>query len=169
MSSHAIDRPSGDEDDPHLFTGDTDTAIAQFVWKWAPNGNWRQRNLVVQGEWFWNSENGDYILPSASALAYDNDQRGWYVQAVYQPVPRWRFGTRIDELSKDNTDPAFSGSALAAPSEDPRRYSLMVDWANSEFSRLRLQYSRDEAGPGDDNQWGLQYIFSIGAHGGHDF
>jgi hypothetical protein len=49
------------------------------------------------------------------------------------------------------------------------RYSLMTDWSNSEFSRLRLQYTRDEAGPADENQWGLQYILSIGAHGGHSF
>jgi hypothetical protein len=52
---------------------------------------------------------------------------------------------------------------------DPRRYSIMADWSNSEFSRLRLQYTLDQAGIEDDNQWGLQYIFSIGAHGAHSF
>jgi hypothetical protein len=52
---------------------------------------------------------------------------------------------------------------------DPRRYSLMVDWSNSEFSRLRLQYNYDSAGEDADNQFGLQYIFSIGAHGAHSF
>jgi hypothetical protein len=45
----------------------------------------------------------------------------------------------------------------------------MTDWSNSEFSRLRLQYTRDEAGLENDDQWGLQYIFSIGAHGAHTF
>jgi hypothetical protein len=45
----------------------------------------------------------------------------------------------------------------------------MVDWSNSEFSRLRLQYTRDEAGLTDDDQFGLQYILSIGAHGAHTF
>jgi hypothetical protein len=45
----------------------------------------------------------------------------------------------------------------------------MVDWSNSEFSRLRFQYNRDEAGVEGDNQFGLQYIFSIGAHGAHSF
>jgi hypothetical protein len=52
---------------------------------------------------------------------------------------------------------------------DPYRYSLMADWSNSEFSRLRLQYTRDQAGLDTDNQWGLQYIYSIGAHGAHTF
>ncbi len=169
LSAESIDRTSGNEDDPLLFSGDSDMTIAHFVWKWVPNGNWKQRNLVIQSELFWNSEDGDYTLPGGIPLAYDNDQRGWYLQAVYQPFPRWRFGTRIDSLSKGNAGLAFSGSSLAAPSDNPMRYSLMSDWSNSEFSRLRLQYTRDEAGPSDENQWGLQYILSIGAHGGHSF
>ena len=169
LRARSIDRVSGDPGDPLLFSGDTDTTIAQFVWKWAPNGNWKQRNLVVQSEWFWRSESGDYTLPGDAPLGYHNDQQGWYVQAAYQPIPRWRFGTRIDTLSTDSVSALFDGSALAATGDDPMRYSLMADWSNSEFSRLRLQYTRDEAGPKDQNQWGLQYILSIGAHGGHSF
>ncbi len=169
LTAKSVDRESGDESDPLLFNGDSDTTIAQFVWKWAPNGNWKQRNLVIQSELFWRAEKGDYSLSEAAPLDYDNDQRGWYLQAVYQPFPRWRFGTRIDSLSIDATGLAFLGTALSAPSDDPMRYSLMTDWSNSEFSRLRLQYTRDKAGPSDENQWGLQYILSIGAHGGHSF
>jgi hypothetical protein len=169
LSASSIERASGDEDEPLLFSGDSDTSIAHFVWKWAPNGNWKQRNLVIQGEMLWRDEVGDYTLPGDLPLAYDSEQRGWYLQAVYQPFPRWRFGTRIDGLSLDSAGPAFDGSPLAAPDDEPMRYSLMTDWANSEFSRLRLQYSRDEAGPGNDHQWGLQYIYSIGAHGAHSF
>jgi hypothetical protein len=45
----------------------------------------------------------------------------------------------------------------------------MTDWSNSEFSRFRLQFMRDESGPADANQWGIQYIHSIGAHGAHAF
>jgi hypothetical protein len=117
----------------------------------------------------WRNEDGTYELPGAGPLAWDTDQRGWYVQAIYQPIPRWRFGTRIDALSMHDPGPAFAGTELADPGNDPRRYSLMVDWSNSEFSRLRLQYTRDEAGLTDDDQFGLQYILSIGAHGAHTF
>ena len=42
-------------------------------------------------------------------------QQGLYLQAVYQPFPRWRFGTRIDGLAMDTPDAAFAGTALAAP------------------------------------------------------
>lgn len=169
LDSTAIDRASGDEDDPLVFNGDSTLTSAQFVWKWSPDGNWKQKNFVFQSELFWRREDGDYTLPGGVPLLYDVDQTGWYAQAVYQPVPRWRFGGRVDALSTDDPGPFFAGTALAAPVSDPMRYSVMADWSNSEFSRLRLQFTRDEAGPLDDTQWGIQYIHSIGAHGAHAF
>ena len=169
LDSNAIDRPSGDEDNPLLFTGDSRLASAEFTWKWAPEGNWKQKNLVVQAEYFRRSEDGDYLLPGRAPLLYDVDQTGWYAQAVYQPIPRWRVGGRVDGLSSGDPGPLFDDTALAAPASDPMRYSIMADWSNSEFSRLRLQLTRDEAGAEDDTQWGIQYIHSIGAHGAHAF
>ena len=169
LDTTAIDRPSGAEDDPLLFSGDSTLTMAHFIWKWAPNGNWKQRNFVFQTEFLWRNEDGEYVLPRGFPLPYDNDQVGWYAQATYQPFPRWRFGGRIDGLSSNNPGSVFDGTLLATPNSDPRRYSLMADWSNSEFSRLRLQFTRDEAGIENDIQWGLQYILSIGAHGAHSF
>ncbi|MGB5352488.1 MAG: hypothetical protein WBM54_07705 [Woeseia sp.] len=169
LDASAIERPSGDEDDPLLFSGDTSVTGAHFVWKWAPNGNWKQKNLVIQSELMWRNEDGFYTLPGGAPLAYDSGQFGWYLQSVYQPFPRWRFGARVDGLSADNPGAAFAGSELDPMNDDPMRYSLMADWSNSEFSRLRLQYMRDEAGLVRGHQWGLQYIYSIGAHGAHSF
>src|SRR5205085_2655032 len=40
-------RARGDESQPV-----TKLAIADFVWKWAPNGNPRETNFKLQGEWF---------------------------------------------------------------------------------------------------------------------
>jgi hypothetical protein len=102
-------------------------------------------------------------------MPYNNDQRGWYLQAVYQPFPRWRVGLRYDLLSSSDPGQAYDDTPLMPSADDPRRYTLMADWSNSEFSRLRLQYSVDQAGFINDKQWGLQYIFSIGAHGAHSF
>ena len=45
----------------------------------------------------------------------------------------------------------------------------MIDYSNSEFSRLRLQLQHDESGLEDNDQVILQYIMSIGAHGAHEF
>lgn len=169
LDASALDRASGAEDDPFIFNGDSTLVGAHLVWKWAPNNNWKQKNLIIQTEILWRNEDGEYTLPGGSPLAYKNDQQGWYVQATYQPFPRWRFGGRIDGLSTDDPGAEFDGTLLAAPDSDPRRYSLMADWSNSEFSRLRLQFTHDAAGIEDDNQFGLQYIYSIGAHGAHTF
>ena len=119
----------------------TSLSMAHFVWKWAPQGNWKERNFIFQTE---------YLERRASST-----ETGWYAQAVYQPFQRWRFGARADALDLDG--------------DDPRRYTVMMDWSNSEFSRLRLQFARSESALDDGNQWGLQYIHSIGAHGAHAF
>jgi len=169
LHSRSDGRPSGPEDDTVLFDGTTDLLIAEFVWKWAPNGNWRQRNLVVQSELLWRNEDGRYLLTDGSTPEVDQDQWGWYVQTVYQPVPRWRFGARFDLLSGDDPGDSFAGSVLEPIGSDPKRFTLMADWSPSEFSRFRLQYAWDRSGIDDFQQWGLQYIQSIGAHGAHSF
>jgi hypothetical protein len=46
----------------------------------------------------------------------------------------------------------------------------MVDFSPSEFSRLRVQFSQDEARFDEkDKQIFVQYIMSLGAHGAHKF
>ncbi len=169
LHADAGERVSGDADPALLFTGRSELMMAEFVWKWAPNGNIRQRNFKFQAEYLWRNEAGRYTLNDGHVQPYDNDQQGWYAQAVFQPFPRWRLGIRWDQLSTDNPGAAFAGTPLMPMGGDPHRYSVMTDWSNSEFSRIRLQYTRDEAGLEDDNQLGLQYIFSIGAHGAHTF
>jgi hypothetical protein len=58
---------------------------------------------------------------------------------------------------------------LLAPAT-PVRSSLMVDWSLSEFSRLRAQYAWDDARRGPtDEQFFLQYVYALGAHGAHRF
>jgi hypothetical protein len=169
LGADADERASGDEDSPLLFTGSTDLLIADFVWKWAPNGNSRQQNFKIQAEYLWRQEDGIYLVPDSLEGDWNHDQGGWYLQAVYQPFPRWRFGARIDRLFADTPDADWLDTPLYPMRDDPSRYSLMVDWSNSEFSRLRLQYNHDSASERSDNQFGLQYIFSIGAHGAHSF
>jgi hypothetical protein len=169
LHADADERPSGFEVSPILFTGDTDVYIADFVWKWAPNGNSRQQNLTFQAEYLWRDEDGVYSVPGRDDRPWDQQQSGWYAQLVFQPIPRWRVGARLDRLSGDVPDRWWEGTPLYAVGSNPKRYSLMADWSNSEFSRLRFQYNHDQSGEETDNQIGLQYIFSIGAHGAHSF
>jgi hypothetical protein len=134
-----------------------------FVWKWAPERNTIRHSFKLQGEYFSRSESGVF-----AGLPYDGDQTGWYLQGVWQFAPGWRTGLRHDVVAADN-GPLFVGSALEDPGRNPSRDSLMVDWSPSEFSRLRMQYTYDKVNAEPDSQWILQYVMSIGAHGGHQF
>lgn len=191
LSADVHDRASGghhhdgDEESGSVFSGDSDLYIADFVYKWAPDGNPTQRNFKFQTEFFYRHEKGNVTYTEAAdsaLLAYNGDQMGWYAQAIYQFVPRWRVGFRYDWLSSDNdlsvtdlggfTDPneVIEESGLDSNGYDPQRWSVMVDWNPSEFSRIRAQYNRDESRPDEpDNQWTLQYIMSLGSHGAHLF
>ncbi len=57
------DEEADHEDGPLTFTGQSDLLMAEFVWKWAPNGNWKQRNFVFQAEYMWRNEDGN-LLPA---------------------------------------------------------------------------------------------------------
>ncbi len=164
-----------------FYSGKSKYWIADFVWKWAPDGNPRYRNFKFQAEYLRRSESGELECEDnagdggacAGGIAgdYRARQSGWYAQGVYQFHPEWRIGYRYDRLNigSVNFGPEFSG-VLSRPSFTPSRHSLMVDYNPSEFSRLRLQLAQDKAEQGlSDNQVTLQYIYSLGAHGAHKF
>ena len=156
------------------FTGPSRLAIADFVWKYAPHGNTLANTFKLQGEYFYRKDSGDLTYNPASVLestaAYSARQSGWYLQGVYQFMPTWRAGLRYDRLASGGQDYGANSAFLASTDFAPRRYSAMVDWTPSEFSRIRLQYARSETVPGiTDNEWFLQYILSIGAHGAHKY
>ena len=171
LSVDVKERGAGDEEADgngvlfaEAFTGDSDLTVLDFVYKWAPEGNPTVRNVKLQAEYFWREEDGEF-----AALPYDGDQSGWYLQGVYQFAPRWRVGYRHDEVDTDNGQ-LFAGTVLEDPADSSQRDSVMIDWSVSEFSRLRFQYVYDQIRDKDsDNQFFLQYIMSIGAHGGHEF
>jgi hypothetical protein len=85
-------------------------------------------------------------------------------------MPRWRAGLRTDRLKADAVGAALAGTVLDDQGHDSRRTSAMIDFSNSEFSRLRFQVNKDESRLAQkDTQWYLQYIMSLGAHGAHSF
>lgn len=151
------------------FSGHSTINIADFVWKWSPNGNPVYTNFKLQGEYLRRSEAGLFTPSGQATSPYSGVQQGAYLQGIYQFMPRWRVGLRHDWLSADNPGVAFANTTLDTKGHRPKRDSLMVDFSNSEFSRLRLQYNRDQSQAAVDNEWYLQYIMSIGAHGAHQF
>lgn len=146
------------------FTGSNRVWLADFVWKWAPGGNATRTNFKLQGEYLRSRRNGELAGEASAALPVRASQSGWYLQSVYQFMPRWRVGLRTERL---DSGPA---GLLTDVAYRPRKNSLMLDFNPSEFSRVRLQLARDQSRRGQtDNQLFLQYQMSLGAHGAHGY
>ena len=165
------------------FAGRSRLWVVDGVLKWAPEGNATQTSFKLQGEYFRRTEDGSLTYDTTAASlgtrtgGYASRQSGYYVQGVYQFMPRWRAGYRYDRLDAGTTTIGLvnSGALRAADFPilnpyNPTRNTFMVDFSPSEFSRLRLQFARDRSQAGlADNQVFLQYIMSLGAHGAHKF
>jgi hypothetical protein len=147
------------------FSGTDHTYIADATYKWAPGGNFVERYLKLQGEFFLRQEQGVFNGTSFS----DATQTGFYAQGVYQFMPQWRVGLRYDQVHASSLGPGFGGTTLDNLGATPRRYTAMIDYTTSEFGRFRLQYDLDQSRPQTDNEFILQYTVSLGAHGAHQY
>lgn len=163
----------GGEEVP-AFSGDSHTIGANFIYKWAPNGNYKYQHVKVQAEFFARSEDGDVELEGSMPLeesTVDLKQRGFYLQGVYQFAPHWRAGMRYDRVSSSvsGDDPSVLDEAGLETDHNPWRGTASIEWVPSEFSRIRVQYNHDRSVDRPDNQWFVQYTYSLGAHGAHTF
>ncbi|AQS40362.1 hypothetical protein Sps_05293 [Shewanella psychrophila] len=151
------------------FTGEN-TYIADFVYKWAPNGNYKYQHLTVSGEYFRVTdfaplEDGhDNDEHSADSV---DDMQGWYLSSVYQFSPNWSAGVRYGETDVQE----LHGNHFDAQKLKETEVSLA--WHHSHFSTVRLQYTNQKGtnyfGIEDDNVLTLQYVMTLGAHGAHQF
>ncbi len=154
------------------FSGDSQTAGLDFVWKYSPNGNIANRYVKLQGEYFRRRESGMLTYNLLTTDSYSNTQSGWYLQSVYQFMPHWRTGLRYDQLDPGvaSIGALNAGNVISNYAFNPSRTTVMLDYSPSEFSRLRLQLARDNARQGlAENQLFVQYLMSLGAHGAHQF
>ena len=160
----------------NVYSGKSQTWIGDFIWKWAPNGNSTVTNLKIQGEYMRRREDGDLTCTGCAGSTTGtlaSAQSGWYLQTVYQFMPHWRVGLRHDRMSSGSMALGAGLNAADFPilaAYSPSRNTVMMDYSPSEFSRFRVQYARDDSRAMEtDNQFSLQYIMSLGAHGGHTF
>ena len=157
----------------NAFSGNTGVWIVDGVWKWAPNGNATQTNFKLQGEYLRSTRAGSLSYDVGGANipgAYHATQSGWYVQGIYQFMPRWRVGLRTERLNPGSPDFGINAASLANNGYKPGKNSLMLDYNPSEFSRVRLQFAQDRSRQGlVDSQVFLQYQMSLGAHGAHRY
>jgi len=156
---------SEEADDEHDHNHSHDAAysgenmvVLDAVWKWAPQGNARARQLSLSAEYLYVDELGEF--------ANDSDvNEGWYLAAVYRYHPQWSAGLRYGEVDlKAAHGDHFHEQSL-------RETDLMLSWARSHFSQVRMQYSAQDADGFDDanNTLSLQYVMTLGAHGAHEF
>ena len=176
-----VDAASTDVPDLHAglvsnsFSGDSQAYGMDFVWKYSPNGNVRDSYLKVQSEYFLRKEKGNLTYDTLGTPFTDTfsvTQSGFYVQSVYQFMPRWRVGARYDHLDPGVAKVGMlnAGNVISDYAFKPTRASLMLDYSPSEFSRLRVQLARDDSiATIRDYQFLLQYVMSLGAHGAHSY
>ncbi|MDT3274432.1 hypothetical protein Q4Q54_13155 [Shewanella sp. SP2S2-4] len=166
---HEDEHAHGDEHEGHShaasYTG-KNTYGADFVYKWAPNGNYKYQNLTVSGEYYRVSDFTPIDLHPEDAPSQDYHQ-GWYLSSVYQFTPSWSAGVRYGEAdTQELHGDHFHGQKL-------KESEVSLAWHSSHFSSVRFQYTNQKGtnfdGIEDDNIFTIQYIMSLGAHGAHQF
>jgi len=138
--------------------------VFDLVWKWAPDGNARARQLRLSAE---------YLRVSRGEQSHGAAGRhsGWYLSAVYRFMPQWETGVRFDRVN---------AMALHEDGLEPARLlerSLMLAWKPSHSRAVRLQWTqqRDRGGFADAvsvapaHAVHLQFVQSLGAHGAHSY
>ena len=171
LSHYQADDIEGRDATTHLFSGDSKLNGLDVVYKWSPNGNDAERSLVLQSEYFQRDENGTVNVANANSTI-DANQNGWYAEGIYKFKPHWRTSLRYDRLTSDNTgsnNTVLQQAGLLDEGHDPHRTSAMIEWIPSEFSRIRLQYNKDNSNKQTDDQVILQYTQALGSHGAHQF
>ena len=170
---HGDEDHEGEEHEP-AFSGDSEIIALDFVYKWAPGGNPRNRSFVFQMEYFQQRENGRVDMLHEDAIEestpFKGRQSGAYLQGVYKFHPNWKTGLRYDMLFSDNSgDADILEEAGLASDHDPYRASAMVAWLPNEYTTLRLQYNYDKSSPVTDHQFMVQFVYGFGPHSAHQF
>ena len=157
--------------DNTTFTGDTDLFGFEVVYKWKPS---RGRSFVLQSEYLYRKQDGDLRTgdpadPASTLESLKRAQDGIYVQGLYE-IDRWRIGARYDVLDLFKKDYILSGSQQDL-GKQPWRATGALEFNPSEFTRIRLQYTRDESSRDGttNNELYLQMLLGIGAHAAHSF
>lgn len=134
--------------------------MVDAAWKWAPDGNNRQQQLKLIGEYARVTEPNRYAGRSDYHEAAS-------LSAVWRFSQHWEVGARTDWLNASMPHGDHFHDARL------REHAVMVAWKPTHQQVLRLQYTtqpRAEEFEGRSNRTvQLQYVLSFGAHGAHSF
>jgi hypothetical protein len=132
------------------------------------------RSVTWQSEYLGRVSSGDLALASDGLIHHQSkNQGGFYSQLIWrfdQPG-RWRVGERFDLLTQNSV----TIDGVKQPLDNMlQRYTTMLEYSPTEFSRFRLQYAYDRSRFLDGVQKPihevlLQMNIAVGPHGAHSF
>ena len=152
--------------------GETWIYGTDLVAKWRPSNSYRGWPFLI-----WETEimARDYDIdtanPAFDPASMDKSLKDWgfYTQALHGFTPRWAAGLRFEYAGG-------SGNGLVAREDDPFRadrfrFSPLLAFYPSEFSRIRLQYNYDHADnlTEDEHSVWVGFEVSYGAHSAHKY
>jgi len=165
---------------PNASTDDARTRIvgADLYAKWRPlasNQGWPF--VAWQTELMWRSYEAGEVLGEAGAVepAARLDDVGLYTQLLWGFARPWVAGVRFEHATGEAAEfPLADGgyaTSLDPLRDDRQRYSAVLSYYPSEFSKLRLQYNHERAQFIDEpvHSAFLQFEILFGAHGAHKF
>jgi hypothetical protein len=162
-----------EDNNPHALSGDTKIYGFELTARHTLDS---YRYLLLQTEYIYRKFDGIRFGYNNSGnlqtRRLERKQAGFYVEGIYKFAQRWRAGLRYDLINKN--DVFVNGINRKLP-DNMYKYSAMIDFLPSEFSRIRLQYNYDrslftenlERKP--NHEIILQFNLAIGAHGAHGF
>ena len=143
------------------------TIVSSLAWQASDS----YTGLSWQTEYLARTMDGDKTTETATA-GMKKEQAGYYTQLVWKFAPQWRTGFRYDSLNKN--DVKVNGTKADLP-DDFTATALMLEYNPTEFSRIRLQVTNDDAHYDEEGEKVsyskaiLQFNMTIGAHGAHSF
>ena len=166
-----LDHSDEEEDaDKHVLAGKSELYGVDLVVKHYFDS---YSGLSWESQYLQRKIEGDLYQFDGTKSKTVKEQAGIYSQLVYTVNKSWKLGARYDSIFK-NTINGTDGI------DDFKKYSAMIEYNTSEFTKLRLQYNQNRALYAHDeatdthnlrkvNSVILQANFAIGAHGAHSF
>ena len=152
------------------FDGSSLFAGGDILYRYSAHGEHGQGDVILQAEYFLRDSDLDlYASDDPGAPLGDSltsTQDGYYLQALYGFLPKWRGGLRWDQvgLTNETREPGEAAEAFG----DSWRTTAMVDFSPSRSSLVRLQLNNGEyyTDTGTENVWEcyVQVVITLGSH-----
>ena len=118
--------------DTLYFAGDTQLAVVDLKYTYAPKGNSTESELTLQGEYFIRTEDGIYedTTTNNGLVSFKSRSLGWYNQVSYKFLKNWKAALRYTVLIPPNVNQSFVSLATNEKNDNKTSY-LLKDYKNS--------------------------------------